>query len=427
MLFFLLSGLFLWLPVPASAADFEFKPFVSLSEEVTDNVYENATGKRTDYITRVRPGATFRYQSPLWTWDTAYTFEYRNYARGSNGDEYLHDGSLKGNISVIDNFFFLDLSDTYKRVTLDVSQNAATQTSLFVNQTDQNSAQISPYLLWRLRGERTLKTGYSFTDTRYFGVNGSTQGGSGSQRSNGIDKQEHRGFADLSHDVTAKLNFTTRYAFTRLESDPAQYNKHDVSGSFKYEYADKSFLSAQLGNSWQQFNNGVDVSYLFWNAAVIHDFNGTVGTLEAIVITTEDPLVVSTKETTYRAKLDKTFLRGSIGGAVHYSEFVNTQTDVIDHRTQGVSVSGRYEVMQDITATLATSVEKYSQQTTANNSINATNYPYRFTGTGGLNFAFNKELTLGLTYTYVTQRYGFSDAAGAAEINKAVVELKKTF
>ncbi len=432
---FLLNGLLLWLSIQASAADYEFKPFVSLSEEITDNIYEVATGRRSDFTTRVRPGATYRYKSPLWTWDAAYTFEYRNYARGSNGDEYNHDGSLKGNIALVDNFFFLDLSDTYKRVTLDVARNAATETSLFVNQSDQNVALFSPYLLWRLRGDNTLKTGYSFTDTRYFGVNGTDKTGTASsQGTNGIDKQEHRGYADLTNEVTSKLSLTTGYAFTRLESDPNQnnnsvsnrYNKHDLSGGFKYEYADKSFISAQIGNSWQKFDNGENVSNLFWNAAIIHDFNGAVvGTLETKVAFTEDPLVVSTMETTYRARLDKTFSRGIIGGAVFYSEYVNTQTDAMDHRAQGVSANGRYEIMQNVTATLATSVEKYSQQTVSQQTT--TGYPYRLTGTGGLSFAFNKELTLALTYTYVAERYGFRDAAGATEINKGVVEVKKSF
>lgn len=421
---FLLNALLLWLPVHATAADYEFKPFVSVSEEFTDNVYETATGRQSDFITRVRPGATYRYQSPLWTWDAAYTFEYRNYARGSSRDEYNHEGSLKGNISLVDNFFFLDLSDTYKRIPLDVARNAATETTLFVNQTDQNIAKISPYLLWRLRGDNTLKTGYSFTDTRYSGVRGSTQSGSGYQGGSGIDKQEHRGYADLTHEVTSKLSLTTGYAFTRLQSDPSQYNKHDLSGGFKYEYADKSFVSAQVGNSWQKFNNGVDVSYLFWNAAIIHDFKGAVGTLEALVVPAEDPLAVSTRQTTYRAKLEKMFPRGTIRGSVYYSEYANTRTDLIDHRSQGVTAAGQYEVMHNITASLATSAEKYSRQI---NSINSSDYPYRLTGSGGLSFAFNKDLTLNLTYTYATERFGISDAEGATEINRGIIEIKKMF
>jgi hypothetical protein len=390
-----------------SAADYLFKPFVAVSEEVTDNIYELPADKRTEYITRIRPGATLRYLSPLWTWDVAYTFEYRNYARDSRGDEYNHDGALKGNVALIENFLFIDLSDTYRRVTLDASRNSLTESSLFLNQTDQNIAVISPYLLWRLRGDNTLKTGYSFTDTRYWD-------------SEGIEKQEHRGFAELTHDVTSKLSLNARYAFTRLESLPSRFNKHDVSGGFKYEYAEKSSLFGQIGNSWQQFDSGLDVNYLFWNAGVTHDLHVAVATLETKVSTTEDPLAVSTKETSYSGRLEKELQRGVVGISASYSEYVNTATNLMDRRKFTLSAHGRYEILQDLTANLGATGERFSQRTAAD-------YPYRLTGVAGLNYALKNELTLGLTYTYVTSRYELDSSVDANQINKAVVEIRKSF
>ncbi|NTV50345.1 MAG: TIGR03016 family PEP-CTERM system-associated outer membrane protein [Geobacteraceae bacterium] len=397
----------LLLPLPVSAADYLFKPFVAISEEVTDNIYELPANKRAEYITRLRPGATLRYLSPLWTWDVAYTFEYRNYARDSRGDEYNHDGALKGNIALIENFLFVDLSDTYRRVTLDASRNSLTESSLFLNQTDQNIAVISPYLLWRLRGDNTLKTGYSFTDTRYWDPTG-------------IEKQEHRGFAELTHDVTSKLSLNTRYAFTRLESLPSQFNKNDVSGGFKYEYAEKSFVFGQIGNSWQRFDTGLNVNYLFWNAGVTHDSRYAVATLETKVATTEDPLAVSTKETSYSGKLEKELQRGKIGMSVSYSEYVNTATNLMDRTKFALSANGRYEILQDLTANLGATGERFSHKTAAD-------YPYRLTGVAGLNYALKNELTLGLTYTYVTDQYELDTTVGAKQVNKAVVEIKKTF
>lgn len=403
---FLISWSSLCLPDAVWAADSAFKPFVSITEEVTDNIYEKADGRRIELTSRVRPGATFRYQSPLWTWDTAYTFEYRSYARDSKEDEYAHDGAVKGNIALVDNLLFLDLTDTYRRVTLDVTRNAATESSLFLNQTDQNTATFSPYLLWRMRGDNTLKTGYRYTDTSY--------------RGGGINKQEHRGYTDLTHDVTSKFSLTGGLAYTRLESLPSQYNKQDVSGGFKYEYADKSSVSGQIGNSWQQYDSGLNVNYLFWNVGITHDFIFAVGNLETKVLTPEDPLAVSTRETTYSARLDKILQRGMIGGSVVYSEYVNTATDVRERRKLGFTASGRYEVIPDVTASLTTTAERFSRKTVED-------YPYRFTGTGGLNFAFNKEFTLGLTYTYVTERYALRLNGGASEVNKAVMEIKKVF
>ncbi len=404
----LLAGsLPLWSPSATSAADTSFKPFVAVSEEITDNVFEQAANKRSEYITRLRPGATLNYQTPFWSWDTAYTFEYRNYARGSKADEFTHDAALKGNIALIEKFFFLDLGDTYRRVTLDVSRNAATESSLFLNQTDQNIATVSPYLVWRLRGDSTLKTGYRFTDTRYWDATG-------------IEKQEHRAFADLTHQVTSRFSLTSGYAFTRLESRPARFNKHDLYGGFKYEYADKSSIYGQIGNSWQKFDAGADVTNLFWNAGITHDFRFAVATLETRVSTTEDPLAVSTQETSYSAKLEKTLQRGMIGLSSSYSEYVNTATSSMGHHKLALSAYGRYEIMQDLTANLSATGERFSR-------VTAVDYPYRFTGVAGLSYALKNDLTLGLTYTHVNNLLDLERNAGSYQVNKVVLEVKKAF
>jgi hypothetical protein len=404
---FLSLGLLVSVPPLSIAAESSFTPSVSVSEEITDNFLEQATNKRSEFTTRLTPAMVYRYQSPFWTWDTTYSFEFRNYANSLKNNEYNHTAAVKGSLTLVDNFLFLDLNDTFQRVSLDVSRTVATESSLFLNQTDQNSAVISPYLLWRLRGDSTFKTGYRFTDTRYWD-------------STGIEKQEHRGFADLSHDVTSRLQLTTGYAFTRLESLPSQFNKHDLSGGFKYEYADKSSISGQLGNSWQYFNSGIDVRSLFWNANIINDFRFAVVTLGTTVSTTEDPLAVSTKETSYFAKLDKTVQRGSFGMAATYSEYVNTETGIRDRRKLGFTSTGRFELQQNLTASLSASAERFSRKTVEE-------YPYRFSGSSGLSYLLNHDLTLGLTYTYVTNLYQLDSASGAKDINKVVVEIKKVF
>ena len=314
---------------------------------------------------------------------------------------------MKGNLALVDNFLLLDLSDTYRRVSLDVARDAAAESSLFLNQTDQNIATVSPYLLWRFRGDNTLKTGYRFTDTRYWDQNG-------------IEKQEHRGFADLTREVSSRFSLTSGYAFTRMESLPTKFNKHDLGGGFKYEYADKSFATGQVGNSWQQFDSGIDVSYLFWNAAVIHDFSFAVATLETKVAAKEDPLAVSTKETSYSGKVEKIFQRGMFGFSSTYSDFVNTATNRRENRKLGFTASGSYEVIQDLTANLTATGERFSRKTAAD-------YPYRLTGKLGAGYALNNDITLSLSYSYVTNLYALDSTEGSKDINKVVIEVKKAF
>jgi hypothetical protein len=387
------------------AADLEFKPSIAISEEFNDNIYNSRVNGRNEFITRLRPGATLRYKAPRWDWDVAYSLEYRNYARTTRGDEYNHDAGLKGNISLIDNFFYLDLNDTYHRVSLDITRDV-TQESPFLNQTDQNVATLSPYLLWRLGEKTTLKTGYLYIDTRYWG--------------SGIEKRKHGAFADLTHEITSRFTVSADYTFGKTRTNTANFDRHDLSGGFRYEYADKSFLFGQFGNSWQSFSNGRNVNYLFWNVGLTHDLGIAVATLETRVQFSEDPSTNSTKETIYSGKLDKELKRGAIGFSSSYSEYVNTETGANNRRKLSFAANGRYEVLPSLTASLSGTTERFSKITEAD-------YPYRFTVIGGLGYALKNDLTLGLTYTYVTYLNGLDTTSGAKEINRAVVEVKKGF
>src|SRR5271167_4140764 len=90
---FLVVGPLLWPPANVLAADMDFRPFLSISEEYNDNIFEVAVNKRKELITRVQPGATFRYQTPFWNWNTSYNFDFINYARNSRDNEYNHNGA----------------------------------------------------------------------------------------------------------------------------------------------------------------------------------------------------------------------------------------------------------------------------------------------------------------------------------------------
>jgi hypothetical protein len=394
---------------PSLAADLEFKPSVAISEEFTDNIYEVPSNKRTEFITRLIPGFTSRYQTPFWDWNLGYTLEYRRYEQNTRSDSIIHNLNLRGNIALVENFMFLDLSDIYSQVPLDVARNnTATESSRFVNLTKQNTATMSPYVNLRLKGDNTLRTGYRYTDIRYWD-------------SNGIDNQEHRGFAELTHAVTAKLSLSAGYAFTRLESQTSSFNRHDLSSGFRYEYAERSFVFGQIGNSWQQFDRSGDANYLFWNAGVTHDFNFVVATIETRVVPTVDPLSVSTKETRYSGRLERILQRGMIALSTSYTEYENTRTNLVPNRhTLTVSATGRYEVLQSLTVNLTATGDRFSRNT-------ASDYPYRFTGVAGLSYAFMDALTLAITYTYINNLRDPNAGAAAYQVNNAILELRKTF
>jgi hypothetical protein len=401
----------------AAAEDRLFTPSLSVSEEYTDNVFDTKANKRTDYITRLRPGFTTKYQASRWNWDAAYNLDYRYYARDSKTNDLAHDASLKGSIVLLENFFFLDLGDTYKRVSLNTMRDD-TVASAFANQSDQNIATINPYLLWRPGKKTNLKTGYRYLDTRYWDTTG-------------IDKKSHSGYGDLTYELTSKLNLLANYTFTHQESsDQIRYNRHDASGGFKYSYAEKSYLYANGGYTWQFFSDNHAARYLFWNAGVVHDFNLFVATLETKRQTTEDPRAESTRETSYLARLDRTFERGAVGVSGGYTEYSNTYANAITGTTAGdrnktaVGATGRYEVVDGLTANVGITGEHYHYSTIVTTSDN---YPYRLTGTAGLAWQMMKDLTLSLNYSRISNQYKFDSLAGGWLTNRATLELKMVF
>lgn len=397
----------------ALAAEFTFNPSLSLSEEYNDNIFESAGAQRRDFITRVQPGATLLYRTPALGADLTYSFIYRNYARGTRGDELNHNLNLRGGAELVDNFFFLDMSDTLSRVSLDVARDV-TGESQFLNQTDQNRASISPYLLLHPGNKSVLKTGYRYTDTRYWAVEGNTSG---------IDKLEHRGFADLSYDPSARLTLSAGYSFSYVDSEAIDYRQHDLSTGFRYEYSEKSFLFGAVGNSWLDFSNDRTASHLFWNAGISHDFGFLVATLETLVQYTEDPLAASTKETTHSARLEKALAHGSMGLSASRSEF-----DVIfapltgdrDRRKTAFAGFWRHDFSPRLKGNLSLAGDKVTGPT-----VNG--YPYHLSGQVGASYAFNYDITAALTYSYVDYRRELGSASDARQTNRVLVELRKVF
>lgn len=402
----LVSATFLAGAAPAVAGDFTFTPLATLSEEYNDNVFETAHDKKSDFVTRVQPGAALRYGSRFLTGDLSYNFDYQYYARGTKDEEKNHYATLHGSAEIMENFFFLEVSDTLSRVSLDVTRDV-TGESLFANQSDQNTAVVSPYLLWRLGEKGTLKTGYRFRDTSYWG-------------SSAISKRENQGFADLSLQALPKLALSAGYSFSAVATDIVDYDQHDLNTGFRYEYADKSFLFGGIGNNWQSFSDSRDVSNLFWNAGISRDFGVLVATAQTRVVFTEDPLAVSTKEKNYEGSLEKTLEHGAVGGAIGYSKYTDTGSLAPDRKKAYISGFWRTELAPRLSSSLVLLLDRVSRRT-------VTDYAYHVSGTAGVNYAFNDDFSASLSYSYIDYRRDWESTADARATNRLILALKKLF
>jgi len=389
----------------AQGAEIGFHPSLAVSEEYTDNVFETSTNRVGDYITRAMPGVAFSLKAPILDASLNYTFDYRNYARKSVEDEYTHVLEANGHLTAVENLLFLDVSDNYKRVSLDVTRDVSKE-SLFLNQADQNIATASPYLTLRPGQQTTIKTGYRFVDIRYID-------------SPGIDKMNHIGFLELSYEITPKWSATGGYTFTKEQSVIDGFSQHQAYGGFRHEYADKSFIFAQLGNSWTKYKSGSRTSNIYWNAGASHAFDTVTATLNTGVRFDEDPLLNVTRESYVTGNLVKQLNGGSLGLSLNYSEFNASESNSLKTRQYGGTLSGNIEFSSFLKGNLSFSADKYDLRQLGS-------YTRRFLVDSGLNYLLTKQLTLALNYIFVDY-YSPDIATDNRRVNRAMLEIRMTF
>ena len=389
----------------AQGADFQLHPSLAVSEEFTDNVFETRTDRTSDYITRVMPGLVMGYKAPALEGDLNYVFDYRHYARDSRGDEVSHTLNARAKLTAVDNLLFLEAADNYQRVSLDVTRDT-TRESLFINQSDRNIITASPYFTVRPSARIPVKGGYRYTDTRYID-------------SAGIDKTDHVAFLDIAYELSMKFSLTAGYTFTREFSDIDDFSQHQALGGFRYEYAEKSFLFAQAGNTWTRYDSGSRLNSLAWNAGLTHVFDTVTATVMTGVRYNEDPLSNIIKESYVSGIIEQHLNRGSISFSPIYSEYATTKTDALQTKKYGATVSGQYDFTADLKGRLAFTAERYEQQLLGS-------YTRRLQVDTGLSYLLAEQLTAALTYIYA----GYSSPGIAFDnrhVNRAMVELKKTF
>jgi hypothetical protein len=412
--YLLLAAAMLAVAGQSNAADFYFKPSITVSEEYTDNVFLTTRSKQSDYITRTMPGFALIYKAPFWDWDVKYNYDFRYYAKGSRGNDHTHDISTHGLIKLVDEKLFLSVNDSYRRISLDAARTSTSE-SLFVNQTDVNTATVSPFVVLRPTSGVTLKTGYRYINTLYIS-------------SAGVDTINHVGFMEASYEVTQKLSLNLDYIFTRQETEGLQFNRHEAFIGPRYEYADKSFIFAQGGANRTYYSNGTLVTNPAWKGGLTHTFDTAVVTLTTDVKYTDTPQGSSLLTKSYSASLSRSISRGNITLNASYSDF--TASDVFnplsgsatvnqDRKSYTVGFNSKYELFSKLNGTLGLT---YNYLT--NEQLKTITRQYLVNS--ALEYTFADELSASLTYNY-------SDSSSAQivgdnwKVNRVILEVKKVF
>ena len=392
----------------ALGADYSVTPSVTLSEEYTDNVFDSNQGKKSDFITRARPGLSASYQAPLWDWDLNYAYDYRYYAKGSQKDDWSQNCVMTGLVKPVDQTLFLAVSDTYQRVSLDVTRDTSKET-LFQNQSDQNVGTVSPYLVLRPAKTVMVKAGYRYINTWY-------------KDPRAISQQSHGGFLDTSYELTPRFFATAGYSITREESETAGSNltRQEAYLGPRYEYAEKSFIFARGGAIITRYSAQPDsIVNSFWDAGLTHSFDTATLNLKSSVAYAVDPLGVATLDTSYAGSLAKIFQRGTLTLQGSYNEFSSGITEQLNTKRYSAGLAGSYDLSEDWHGRLGLSFDHYDYPLTGITTR-------KYTADGALNYQFAKQASIGVNYVYV--KYASANPAGDnREVSRGIVEVSKTF
>jgi hypothetical protein len=305
-------------------------------------------------------------------------------------------------LRLIDNFLLLDISDTYSRVSLDVSRDR-TQEGLIANQSDSNNFTASPYLQFHPGKQITVKSGYRYTNVWFSNVDG-------------IDRRDHIGYIDANYELSPKLSMNANHTYIH-ESSTEAFDRNTSYIGGRYQYTDRSFVSAQVGFTFNNSKNGDDSNKPYWNAGITHYFDHTSVVLSSAVLYPYDPLSGATRQIDNSLAINRELSRGNVGLTLSYSNFSGTEIDV--NNRYGAAINARYELAPNISGSLACSVDKYDHQ-----DINT--YTRRILLNPSLNYALPHEINITLNYVFIDS-YSPKTLEDRYQVNRVSLELRKSF
>ncbi len=393
-------------PIPAGA-EFRMEPGIGVSEEYNDNIFLSPDQPMTDYVTRVMPSIHMVYNAPVWTWDLAYGYDYRYYAYKSREHDSTHALTLTNHTGIVRDRLFFDVRDEYRRVSLDTVRDY-TQQSLFVNQTDSNDLNVSPYFTYALTTHTSGTTGYQYRNLWY-------------REPGAVDKSSHSVFTDLVDELSQRFALTGGFRGTRESSRTFTYEKFDVYAGPRYEYADGSTLWVILGNSWILPEHGDTETQGYWDAGISHQFLTYRLILNAALTYIDDPVRMVRRQDRYTATFLKTTERWNLSATAGRWEFRDLLTKRLQSTRNGLGGTLGYTFTEAFRTTYSLSIDRYEDNVLRT-------YSMLYLNTLRLEYRFPAEMTVALDYRV---EHGYSpDAVNYLlnyDNNRVALEIRKTF
>lgn len=394
-------------PYQAHAGEFELKPNIAVSEEYTDNLFSTKVNTVEDYITSFQPGINANYKAAFWDWTLGYFLNYRYYAHGSRKDDTTHVLNANGIVTIIPDKIFLSLSDSYKRISLDTTRDFTLESD-FKNQSDSNTAEISPYSIFHVGGLTEIRLQYVYRNLWYKEVPTS-------------NSDKHVASINCSYELTPRLKATSNYSFEFSDGSGVEAGniRNEILAGFVYEYASDAKLNASGGHSWLNYDNGHSSTAPVWNVGLAHAFETVSINASTSVRYIPDPLKGTKRDTTYSGSITKKFDRASTNLGLSYKEYVDEPSSTLEKVTYGVNFSTDSRLTDRLSGRLSASFTRF------NDTIIDT-YSNLLTTNLGFSYEVYSKIFVDFNYTFID---GYSPLLeeDTNTVNRFIVTVRATF
>ncbi len=387
-------------------AEYRIIPSLLVGEEYNDNIYLTPTDRFSEYITRVVPGVAFNDRSSLWDWDISYAYDYRYYERSGYKQDQTHFATLINRTRIIPGFLTLDVLDTYRPVSLDVTKDFTKQ-SPFVNQTQQNYLTVTPYMTLRPNQRTSFDIGYMYRNVWY-------------KDPTSIDKMDNIVYTTMNHDISERLSSAVTVSYTDDSNRVQDYKKFDLSTGMTYTYSGDSRVQATIGNTWLSAEGQERETQVFWSAGFIHRFVRYAVFAEASYgYYVEDPQRVLRRLDLFAAGVRREDERTSWSVTGTVNKYRNAQTKELEDTSYIATIAVNHAFTERARILLDLSDQHLEDRVNdTRTNLYVTGARYEYTAWEGV--------TLAAEYRYT---YSHSEEAFLSNYynNRLIVEIRKAF
>jgi hypothetical protein len=312
------ADLFMLGPDDAVAAQIDLRPSLMVGEEYNDNIFLTPTGKVEDFITTIAPAFTLAHNTSFWTWNIDFVYYYRDYARGTVTRDQTYNALVAEHTNLVENLFFLDVSDLYQRVSTNVAQAYIAQQSLFLNQTDQNIFTVNPYLNLVSGPSHTAQVGYQYVNTWY-------------KDPLAYNTVDNIGYIVMGTPLSSNLTVTGGIRYTRDLNSLNGYFITEIYTGGVYTYSPRSSFICYLGEDWLRFAGYPTIQHLYWDLGIIQHYSTMTLMIETKTGYVHDPYLVLRRVDQLEITLTKEqSARTSLSGVLGWYQYLNAAQEHLE-------------------------------------------------------------------------------------------------